>query len=570
MFKLLSFKTTPFLIATLALVGCTVAERPKTQVSDQMIKSAEAIIAPWASDRAPGVAVAISLDDAVVFARGAGLANLEHNKEITPDSVFQVASVSKQFTAFAVLLMVSEGKIDLNADIRTYVPELQETPRVITVRHLLDHMSGLRERNLLAAMAGWMEDDIQTEAQLTELVVRQREVNFSAGEEVEYSNTGYALLAEIVARVSGQSFQSFMHQRVFEPLSMSQTRFPDNRNALIPGRVSSYYSDGEEFKNIVSVQEAIGSTGLYTTALDLLKWAENFETQVVGDDAVLEMMAQRASAANGKPSTFGRGQELRRYKGLETWSHGGRDAGYRSFVLRVPEEDFELSILSNRTDFDTAKMAFALTDTFLGGLPSYNDAPTAQFDTATTDELAAYAGDYEFYPGVVFSLRAEAGGLTFATLGAARDGLEPLPQIGERRFMLNPQSDISIAFSSPENGISAEFGYQIGLHGTLDAKRIELQPFDHESVDLDAYVGIFYSEELETRYTLTSVDGQLFAKHLRLPAFELSPFQEDVFTGLGGPLQRVDFFRTPDGILAGFYASAPVVERVRFALVEQE
>lgn len=569
MFKTLSYKTFPYILATLALAGCNGYAGHEQRVSDQMIKSAEAIIAPWASDIAPGVAVAVSLGDEVVFARGAGLANLEYNQEIAPDSVFLVASVSKQFTAFATLLLVSEGKVDLDADIRTYIPELREPPRIITVRHLLDHMSGLRERNLLAAMAGWMEDDIQTEAQLTELVVRQRGVNFLAGDKVEYSNTGYALLAEIVARVCGQSFQSFMHERMFEPLKMTQTRFPDSRNDLIPNRVSSYYPEGEGFKNIVSAQEAIGATGLYTTALDLLKWAENFETQIVGDAMVFEMMAQRSIAANGKPSTFGRGQELRPYNGLQTWSHGGRDAGYRSFLLRVPEEDFELSILSNRADFDTAKMAFALLDTFLGSSANYKVAPLSQFEPATPAELSAYAGDYEFYPGAIFSLRVEANGLTFAPLGVGRDGLDPLPQIGQRRFMLNPQADISIVFASPLNGVSAGFEYQIGLHGTLDAKRIELGPFDQESVNRNNYVGIYYSEELETIYRLTLVDGKLTAKHIRLPAFELTPIQDDVFTGLGGPLQKVEFTRSTDGRLTGFYASAPVAERVEFKLIDQ-
>jgi len=282
------------------------------------------------------------------------------------------------------------------------------------------------------------------------------------------------------------------------------------------------------------------------------------------------MMAERSSATNGKPSTFARGQERRPYNGLDTWSHGGRDAGYRSFVLRVPEEDFELSIISNRTDFDTAKMAFALVETFLSSSEGYQSTPPALFDPATPDELAAYAGDYEFYPGVIFALRATSNGLTFAPFDAPRDDLEPLPQIGERQFDLNAQTGLSINFSVPEDGKSAGFKYQIGLHGALDAQRVELQAFDAESANPEDYIGVYESTELEAKYTLTAEDGVLYAKHIRLPAFALSAFQEDVFSGLGGPLQKVEFFRGEDGRVEGFFASAPLVEQILFERSEND
>lgn len=564
MFNSISFKCASALVTSLSLMGCVAQTDAAPQDNDTLTKQAEVIIQPWVSQTAPGVSVAVSLNDEVVFARGAGLANLEHSVELAPDSVFLVASVSKQFTAFATLMLVSEGKIDLDDDIRDFIPELNEAPAVITVRHLLDHMGGLRERNTLAAMAGWMEDDIQTEAQLQELVVRQKGVNFAAGEQVEYSNTGYALLAEIVARVSGESFQSFMATRVFEPLEMTDTRFPESRNDIIPNRATSYYPAGDSFKNIISAGEATGSTGLYTTALDLLKWAENFETQTVGDARVFEMMAARAEAANGRPSTFAKGHELRPYNGFETWSHGGRDAGYRSFLLRVPEADFEVSILSNRTDFDTAKMAFALMETYLEDAPEFDDKPPADFEAATLAELSSYAGLYEFYPGVIFDIRATEEGLTFESLGAPRGGLTALPQIGEREFELNADAGLSVIFHAPENGASQELGYKIGLHGTLEAKRVELEPFETTSINPRDYVGVYESEELDAKYKLSVEDGELVAKHLRIPAFALSAYQDDVFRATAGPLQRVEFMRGGDGHVIGFLGSAPLSEGIEF------
>lgn len=548
----------------LGLTACSAEPASQTSISIETIERAEQILQPWVSDDAPGVSVALSWNDEVVFARGAGLANLEHEQPITPESVFQAASVSKQFTAFATLLLVFEGAIGLNDDIRDYVPELKETEKAVTVRHLLNHTSGLKERNTLARMAGWMADDIRTEAQYMELVSRQRGVNFAAGDEVEYSNTGYALLAEIVARVSGQSFQSFMEDRVFKPLDMNQTRFPQSRNAFIPRRASSYYPSRNGFKNVIAASEATGPTGLYTTSLDLLKWAENFETQKVGDPAIFEMMAARSKAANGDDATFARGQELRPYNGLETWSHGGRDAGYRSFLLRIPGQDFELSILSNRTDFDTADMAFALTDVFLEAAPEYQPEPTEPWTPASPEALEAFAGDYELYPGTMFSLRVEKGGLTFGQFGMPRDGLEPLAQIGRREFLLNRYPELALRFLPPENGVSPGFGYRIGLHGTIMAKRLDLAPFEPALVNLDAFTGRYESAELGAQYEVFIQDGKLTAKHMRLPAFALSPYQKDVFAAQGGPLQKVEFIRDADEAVIGFYASAALAERIKF------
>lgn len=378
------FATPPLKSITSAVLSLAfiVADPTLAKLPPHAEVRADKIVQPWVSEDAPGIAVAVSQGGRVVFARGAGMANLEHDQQITPNSVFQAASVSKQFTAFATLLLVSEGKVNLDEDIRTYIPELAEHPKTITVRHLLNHTGGLREISTLTVMAGWLDDDIRTQEQVLELITRQRGVNFEAGAEVEYSNTGYILLSEIVARVAGKPFEQFIEERIFTPLEMNNTHFPASRNDLIPGRADSYYLSDDGFKNIISAGERKGSTGLYTTALDLLKWTENFQTKKVGNAIVFALMAERAAAINGDIATFAKGQEQRAYNGLETWSHGGRDVGYRSFVLRIPEENFALSILSNRTDFDTAEMAFALVDVFLA------DAANHQIEVPETWEPA--------------------------------------------------------------------------------------------------------------------------------------------------------------------------------------
>lgn len=559
----------PALLAlALVLPGCMSTQADTQAELTDGRSIAEELLAPWVSDDAPGVTVAISLDDKIVFAEAVGMANLEQPVALRTDSVFQVASVSKQFTAFATLLLVSEGKIALDDDIRRHLPELPAFETTVTVQHLLDHTGGLRERNTLAAMAGWLPDGIRTERQMMDLITRQDGVNFKAGQDVEYSNTGYALLAAMVSRVSGQSFASFMQARVFDPLEMSQTQFRSHRNAIVPGRASSYAPSQDGFSRILSTSETVGSTGLYTSALDLLKWAENYETQIVGNQTVFDLMAARATAENGQASTFAKGQEMRVYKNLETWSHGGTDDGYKSFLLRIPSEDFEVSIVSNRSNFDTAKLAFALTDAFLISAPSDRHESSEKWASATAEELQAFAGHYEIQPGVIFALQASEQGLLFSMRGAPQDGLEPLQQIGPREFLLNAETDLALVFDNPVNGQSQKVGYRIGLHGTIDAERVALAPFESTDLDLNDYVGLYESEELATRYELSVEDGALIAHHPRNEAFALSAYQTETFAG-AGPLMKVSFVRADDGNVTGFTASASLAEGIRFRKIAE-
>ncbi|WP_417487473.1 serine hydrolase domain-containing protein [Maricaulis sp.] len=554
-------------VVSLSLTACSGLAPAPDFVDEPETRAAQSLIEPWKSDIAPGVAVAVAMEGEPVWMDAAGLANLEHAVPIAPDTVFQVASVAKQFTAFAVLLLASEGAISLDDDIRDYIPELFEPPQPVTVRHLLDHAGGLREQHTLTTMAGWLDDDIRTRDQVMALNARQRGVNFPAGSEIEYSNTGYTLLAELVARISGMSFDEFTRTRMFEPIGMTATRFDGDRNALIRGRATSYYPSRDSFAPIIAAGETIGSTGLHTNAPDLLAWGRNFETRDVGNAFVFDQMAERNHADNGDAAIFGRGQERRIHNGLETWSHGGRDAGYRSFLLRVPAHGFTLVILSNRTDFDTADLAFDLVDLFLGDRPEYRLPASPDWTPATRAELDQYVGHYEVYPGIIFTISANDDGLGFAQYGAPGGETTILPQIGPHEFRLSATPDLALVFEAPQNAQSPGLRYRIGLHGTIPGRRIELDPFDPASMNLADYAGVYESAELATRYVLNVQNGVLVADHARRPSFSLTPYQTDSFLGLSGPLQAIAFTRDASGAVTGMTASASLAENVRFERV---
>ncbi len=208
-------------------------------------KKVDDLFEQWNKPNSAGVAVSIVRDGKVIYQKGFGTAVLENNVPITPKTIFQSASVSKQFTAFAVLHLANQGKLKLEDDVRKYLSEVPNFGKTITIRHLLNHTSGLRNQAELAAVAGVRLDDVLTQGQVLKIVQRQKELNFTPGEEIVYCNTGYTLLAEIVARVSGKPFRQFTEENIFKPLEMSNTHFHDDYVMVVPNRASSYFQIGE-------------------------------------------------------------------------------------------------------------------------------------------------------------------------------------------------------------------------------------------------------------------------------------------------------------------------------------
>src|ERR1700722_11910879 len=269
------------LVAAL-LAGGAFAEAPGESARvDQLCE-------PWDKPDSPGCAVAVMKDGRIVHERGYGMADLEHDAKITPTSVFHVASISKQFTAAAVLLLAQEGKLSPDDEARRYLPELPDFGVPITLRHLLHHTSGLRDQWELVSLAGWRYSlDLITDADVLSVVSRQRELNFPPGSEYLYSNTGYTLLAQIVKHVSGQTFRELTTERLFRPLAMHRTHFRDNHAEIVPDIAYGYEKTGDHFELSIPNFDTVGATSLLTTVEDLALWDENFYTTRVGGEALI-------------------------------------------------------------------------------------------------------------------------------------------------------------------------------------------------------------------------------------------------------------------------------------------
>ena len=336
--------------------------KPKAVLPNDQV---DELFTAWSGNDTPGAAVAVVQDGEIIYKKGYGIANLEYDIPISPSSIFHIASISKQFTVFSILLLEKQGKLNLDDDIRKYIPEVPDFGKTITLKHLASHTSGLRDQWTLLQMAGWRMDDVITKEQVLKLVSKQKELNFAPGDEYLYCNTGFTLLAEVVARVSEMSFAEFTDANIFKPLKMNNTLFYDDHEKIVRNRTYSYYADSLGFKKSVLNYANVGATSLFTTVEDLSLWSINFSNPKVGDTAIINLMNTPVVLNNGKTFGGALGQFVGEYKGLNEIQHGGADAGYRSYLTRFPDENFAVIVFSNSAEFSSGRMAHKVVDIYL-------------------------------------------------------------------------------------------------------------------------------------------------------------------------------------------------------------
>ncbi|MFC1717655.1 serine hydrolase domain-containing protein [Candidatus Poribacteria bacterium] len=288
---------------------------------DFLSAKVDELFAEWDKPNSPGAALAIVKDGSVAYKRGYGSANLEYDIAIDPTSVFSAASVSKQFTAFAITMLAHEGKLSLDDDIRKHLPEVPDFGETITVRHLIHHTSGLRNHSNLFQLAGWgVGYPVRTNDDVMEMVKHQKELNFSPGDEYLYCNTGYTLLAEIVERITELSFREYTEMNIFEPLGMAKTHFHDDRWMIVKNRAYSYDSTDGGFRKKFKTSMIVGNSSLFTTVDDLAKWVLNFDSGKVGSPAVIEQMHQQGYLNNGEMIDYAFGLHIGEYNPSSTVS----------------------------------------------------------------------------------------------------------------------------------------------------------------------------------------------------------------------------------------------------------
>lgn len=353
----------------------------------------------------PGCALAVYRDGKIIYAKGYGLANIEENVAITPRTVFDIGSTSKQFTAASILLLEKQGKLSVNDDVRKYVPELPSYGQKITILELLNHTSGLRDYLSLMELAGINTDSVTTDADALALITRQKALNFAPGSDWLYSNTGFFLLSVIVQRASGKSLREFAAENIFASLEMTHTQYRDNHSLLIADRALAYEEreDKDGYTLDVSYFEQTGDGAVHTSVEDLLKWDENFYSPRVGGKEFLSEIQERGKLSNGKVLDYAKGLFLQDYRSLQTVSHGGAWGGYRAELLRFPQQHFSVACLCNVGNAGPTRRAHQVADIYLGSLMKPKENKSKQSETKEKNEITLDAALLKNYSGEYWS-----------------------------------------------------------------------------------------------------------------------------------------------------------------------
>jgi CubicO group peptidase (beta-lactamase class C family) len=372
---------------------------------DKKVAAVDEVFADLGKPGSPGCALGVYRDGKILYAKGYGLANVEENVPIAPESVFDIGSTSKQFTAASILLLQAQGKLSLGDDIRKYVPEIPDYGQKITILHLLNHTSGLRDYLTLMHLAGINTDSVTTDEDALQIVARQKALNFTPGSEWLYSNTGFFLLSIIAKRASGKTLREFAAENIFTPLAMTHTQFRDDHTELIPNRAMAYdpKENGSGYTLNVSYFEQTGDGAVHTSVEDLQKWDENFYSAQVGGKAFLAALQERGKLNTGKILDYAKGLRIGEYRGLPAVRHGGSWGGYRAELLRFPTQHFSVACLCNLGTANPDERAERVADVYLGSLLKPKEekkaaAPTTNGEMKTvpltTEQLKLYAGDY--------------------------------------------------------------------------------------------------------------------------------------------------------------------------------
>ena len=508
--------------------------------------------AAWSATDGPGCAIGVARNGQVIFENGYGMANLELDAPITPASIFHVASVSKQFTGMAIALLARDGKLSLDDDVRKYIAELPDYGHRITIRHLLNHTSGLRDQwDLLFMARGRFEENRITESDVLEIVARQKALNFVPGTEYLYSNTGYTLSAIIVKRVSGKSLREFAEERIFKPLGMTNTHVHDDYTMVVKGRAAAYVrgSDGKWHVSLPNY-DTYGATSLFTTVGDLLKWDANFSKPVVGDERLLREMIAYPTLTNGDTTGYGLGIATEVYRGARLVGHSGGDAGYRTYLGRFPEHGLSITVLCNAGPANPVALTRSVADIYLAGKLAPAETPVKGV-ALTSEQLARFAGVY---------VNPNTGNPTFVTLRRdtlilGRSAGPALVPIGERRFRMVGQP-VELEFMPNGQLVQTIIAWP-PRKALLLEKRDVARP---TRAELEAYAGSYYSEELGATYTVSATDSTLVFKTRWATERTVRPTYGDTFSGDF----LVQFTRDRSRRVDGMLLSSGRVRRVRF------
>lgn len=501
----------------------------------------DALFEDWDS-AGPGGAIYIKKDGEVRYNKAFGMANLEHGVENTPETVFEAGSVSKQFTAAALLLLVIDGKLTLEDDVRDHVPELPEYDEIIKVRHLLNHTSGLKDWGSVAAVGGWPRTSrVYTQDIARDYIFRQKGLNNSPGEEYLYSNSNYTLLVTIVERVSGQSLPSFTEERIFKPLGMKDTRWRDNFKKVVPGRAVGYSGSGGEYLQNMPFENTYGHAALLTTTADLMTWNDSWMSHELGGKELSDLRVEKGRLLNDTEISYAAAVMVDEVNGKTQISHSGATAGYRAWLAYYPESRLSVAFLSNDGNVSPVAVGRAIAALYLG--KEDKRSSSYEFRKLSEEHIKGKQGLFKNETNhSLLELEVKDEGLYL--------GSNELRAISPDTMYRN---ETLYVFNGDRLTVKA-------ANGPVNYNKVE--KWTPEETELQEYTGNYSSEVAAGSLKIEIKGDTLFARITPSRKEELMPFFNDAF--YVGRNKLYEFVRDADGKITGLNISVTRAENLYF------
>jgi CubicO group peptidase (beta-lactamase class C family) len=548
----MSRKNFLFVFAVLAFLSSgTWAQVPN---KDKVVASAERAFEKYTKayvGPAPGCAAAVSLNGERVFEKAFGLADMEFNVPNTPQTLFESGSVAKQFTAASIVLLQQDGKLSIDDPVRKYIPELPDYGSPLTIRHLLNHTSGIRDWGTVMSLtgAGRGERVISQDLAL-DVITHQRALDFTPGSEYSYSNSGYNLAAIIVERVSKQKFSAFLEERLFKPIGMKNSSLRDDYQRIVPGRAQAYSRQGTgPWRLNMPFMNVYGNGGMLTTVGDWMKWNAMLDSKSLGAPLVNALETQGV-LNDGRKIAYALGLTVDKYKGLKDVSHGGATAGYQTFLARYPDNKVSIGVMCNGTSPSAGGIAAGITDEIFGPFPA---TPKIEPAKVSEDELKKFVGIWR-------SEKTHAPARFVVENGVPRWSGGRLIPIGGGQFIAG-NSQLKFTFDKDGKPMSAENVDDDGAVTRLVPEH-EWKPTPEE---LASFKGDWFSEDAGATYTVALDADKAFIKQRPATSFTMQPLYKDHFL-VGGYV--LWFTRDKNGKVSGMHVGASRMRDMPFVRVK--
>ena len=510
--KLLKLVVGSLMAAAIALSAGTAAH--EQAVPSGAAAAVDKLFTRW-TDSTPGCAVGVSVGGKTTLTRAYGMADLERNVRNTPETIFEAGSVSKQFAAAAVLLLARDGKLSLDDPVRKYIPEVPDYGVPLTIRHMLNHTSGLRDWGSVAGIGGWPRTTrAYTHAHVLDIVRRQRALNFPPGTRYSYSNSGYNLAAILVARVSGTPFAEFTAHRIFTPLGMSRTSWRDDHRRIVKDRALAYSEDEGSYRTLMPFEHVHGNGGLLTTVGDLLTWNHNFESHIVGDATFVREQETAGRFNDGREHGYALGLMVGTRHGLREVAHSGSTAGYRAHLTRFPDQRVGVAVLCNVSSGNATQYANSVAELYLADRINTAPAVTATHKPTAAELIAATGTFRSMLNGEMLTVSAADDGVRVARASyAAASGARFVSQGGSTWEITGPDSALMRdAYGSTE----------------IYERVTTVTP---STAELQQLAGTYHSDDAETTLVVAVEDDELVLKRRPDTVIRLSPLYKDAFSG---------------------------------------